>query len=85
MRFELILLLPPRERDWIPRSEQRIGFGARRLGNRLEPIIIQSGESFLEQRPCRRILRQMLTFRRFHCDAKRFLIAPALEVQYAAA
>jgi hypothetical protein len=84
MRFELILRLLRRERDSIPRSQQGIGFGAGRLGTRLEAIVNQHGERFAERRPCRRILRQVLTLRRFDCDTQPFLIEPAFEVQHAA-
>jgi hypothetical protein len=84
MRFELILRLLRRERDSLPHSHRRIGFGAGRLGTRLEAIVNQHGERFAERRPGRRILLQVPTLRRFDCDAQSCLIEPAFEVQHAA-
>jgi hypothetical protein len=84
MRFELILRLRRREPDSIPRSHRRIGCGVGRLGTRLEAIVNQQNERFAERRPCRRILLQVPTLRRFDCDAQHCLIEPAFEVQHAA-
>jgi hypothetical protein len=85
MSFELILPLLRGERDSIPPSGERIRFGAGRRGTRLQAIVNQHGQGFVRLRRGRRILRQVLTFRRFDCDAKRCLIERVFEVQCAAA
>jgi hypothetical protein len=84
MRFELILRLLRRERDSLPHSHRRIGFGAGPLGTSLEAIVHQHGERFAEPRPYRRTKLQVPTLRRFDCEAQRGRIEPAFEAQHAA-
>ena len=84
MRFELILRLLRRERDSLPHSHRRIGFGAGPLGTSLEAIVHQHGERFAERRPCRRILLPGPTLRRSDCDAQPCRIERAFEAQHAA-
>ena len=84
MRFELILRLLRRERDSLSDSHRRIAFGAGPLATRREAIVHQQGERFAEPRPCRRVLLQVSTLRRFDCEAQRCRIEPAFEAQHAA-